>query len=76
MLLMADKPTYKQAWDIMMQVDDLLHEEEDASGNLKATGEARGLNKMRKALTKVIDQEADAFLREHGFDRSGGRRKR
>ena len=69
-------PAYKQAWDIMMEVDNLLHDEEDAKGNLKATGEARGLNKMRKSLTRVIDGEATAFLKQHGFNGYGQRKKR
>jgi len=71
-----EKPDYQKAWDIMMEVDSLLHEEEDASGNLKATGEARGLNKMRKGLTRVIDQEATEFLKRNGFNGYGQRKKK
>ena len=65
------KPDYEQAWDIMKTVDDLLHDEEDASGQLKNTGEARGLNKMRKGLTRVIDQNATEFLKRNGFNGYG-----
>ncbi len=62
------KPGYKQAWEILMEVSDRLHEEEDASGNLKATGEARGLNRMKKELEREISKDATDFLKQHGFN--------
>lgn len=65
------KPTYEKAWEILKEVDERLREEEDASGNLKATGEARALNHMKKALTREIDKDATAFLKAHGFNGYG-----
>lgn len=65
------KPSYKQAWDILMVVSDQLHEEEDAKGDLKPTGEARGLNHMKKALEREISKDATDFLKAHGFNGYG-----
>lgn len=69
------KPDYKQAWEILQEVDERLREEEDASGNLKATGEARALNYMKKALTREIDKDATDFLKKHGFNGYGLKKK-
>ncbi len=73
---MADqkRPVYEQAWDILKQVDERLREEEDGKGDLKDTGEARGLMKMKRALVREIDRDATEFLKQHGF--SGGGLKR
>jgi len=65
------KPTYEQAWDILKEVSDLLREEEDASGNLKPTGEARGLNHMKKSLEREISRDATDFLKRAGFNGYG-----
>jgi len=70
------KPDFKQAWDILQVVDERLREEEDASGNLKATGEARALNHMKKALTREIDRDATEFLKKHGLTSTGQKAKR
>ena len=70
-----EKPPYKQAWDILMEVSTLLHEEEDASGNLKPTGEARGLNHMKKALEREISKDATDFLKQHGYNGWGLKKK-
>lgn len=67
----STKPTYEQAWDILKEVSDLLREEEDASGNLKPTGEARGLNHMKKSLEREISKDATDFLKQHGFNGYG-----
>jgi len=73
---MADpKKPYEQAWDILTTVSDLLREEEDASGNLKNTGEARGLNHMKKALEQEISKDATDFLKQHGFNGYGLKKK-
>lgn len=66
---------YKKAWSILMTVSDLLHEEEDKAGNLKNTGEARGLNNMKKALEREIDKDATEFLKAHGFNGYGLKKK-
>jgi hypothetical protein len=62
------KPSYEQAWSILMEVSEHLHEEEDAKGDLKPTGEAAGLNRMKKALEREISKDATDFLKEHGFN--------
>ena len=66
---------YKKAWNILMTVSDMLHEEEDASGNLKATGEASGLNHMKKTLEREISKDATEFLKAHGFNGYGLKKK-
>jgi hypothetical protein len=68
------KPDYVEAWDILQEVDERLRGEEDASGNLKDSGEARALNKMKRALTREIDKDASEFLKKRGFT-SGGAKK-
>lgn len=73
---MGKEPAYKQAWSILQEVDELLRQEEDASGNLKNTGEARGLNRMKKALTREIDKDATDFLKAHGFNGYGLKKRR
>lgn len=65
------KPTYEQAWEILQEVDERLRDEEDAKGDLKDSGEARGLMKMKKALTREIDKDATEFLKKHGFNGYG-----
>lgn len=67
---------YKKAWSILMEVSSHLHEEEDKAGNLKNTGEARGLNKMKKTLEREIDKDATEFLKKHGFNGYGLKSKR
>lgn len=62
------KPSYQQAWEILMEVSEHLHEEEDAKGDLKPTGEAAGLNRMKKALEREISKDATDFLKQHGFN--------
>jgi len=62
---------YKQAWEILMEVSNLLHEEEDSKGELKNTGEARGLNHMKKSLEREIDKDATEFLKANGFNGYG-----
>lgn len=66
---------YKKAWNILMEVSSLLHEEEDKAGNLKNTGEARGLNHMKKTLEREIDKDATNWLKSHGFNGYGLRAK-
>jgi len=70
---MADD--YKKAWSILLEVSDRLHDEEDKSGNLKANGEARGLNHMKKQLEREIDKDATAFLKLNGFNGYGLKKK-
>lgn len=69
------KKPYEQAWDILMEVSKHLHEEEDAKGDLKPTGEARGLNHMKKALEREISKDATDFLKKHGFNGYGQKKK-
>ena len=73
---MEEKPTYQQAWEILKEVDDLLLDESDAKGNIKATGEAKALNRMRKALIREIDRDATDFLKRNGFNGYGQRKKK
>lgn len=70
------KPAYQQAWDILKEVDDLLLEETDAKGDIKNNGEARGLNRMRKALIREIDKDATEFLKAHGFNGYGQKKRK
>ena len=73
---MADRPSYKQAEEIHQAVMEKLREEEDAKGDLKNTGEARALNRMRKALEREIAKDATDFLKQHGFDGYGQKRRK
>ena len=66
---------YKKAWEILKEVDERLLEEEDAQGNLKNTGEARALYKMKKALTNEIAKDATDFLKKHGYNGYGLKKK-
>lgn len=66
-----DKPSYSRAWEILKEVDERLHDEEDSKGDLKNTGEARGLMKMKRALEREIDRDATDFLKKHGFNGYG-----
>lgn len=72
---MEEKPSYKKAWEILMEVSERLHDEEDAKGDLKPTGEARGLNHMKKTLEREIDKDATDFLKAHGFNGYGLKKK-
>lgn len=67
---MADekKPDYRKAWDILMEVSARLHEQEDSKGDLKNTGEAHGLNRMKKELEREIARDATEFLKAHGLN--------
>lgn len=69
------RPAYQQAWDILKEVDDLLLDESDAKGNINATGEAKALNRMRKALIREIDRDATEFLKRNGFNGYGLKKK-
>ena len=73
---MVQKKSYEKAWEILKEVDNLLLEETDAAGNIKETGEARGLNKMRKALIREIDRDATDFLKSRGFNGYGLKRRK
>lgn len=70
------KPGYHEAEKIHGAVMELLREEEDASGNLKNTGEARALNKMKKSLEREIAKDATEFLKAHGYNGWGLKGKR
>lgn len=67
---------YKEAWKILMAVSSELHEEEDSKGDLKATGEARGLLRMKNALEREIAKDGSEWLRKHGFTSTGQKSKR
>ncbi len=68
MAMNPKKPSYEEAWSILMEVSSQLHEQEDAKGDLKPTGEARGLNRMKKELEREISKDATEFLRAHGLN--------
>ena len=72
----GDKPSYEQAWNILKEVDEKLHGEEDSKGDLKNTGEARGLMKMKRALEREIAKDATEFLKSRGYNGRGERKKR
>lgn len=67
---------YNEAEKIHSEVMSLLREEEDSKGDLKDTGEARALNKMRKALENEIARDATTFLKAHGYNGWGLKSKR
>jgi hypothetical protein len=69
------KPDYKEAEKIHSAVMELLREEEDSKGDLKNTGEAKALNKMRKTLENEIARDATEFLKAHGYNGYGLRAK-
>lgn len=69
------KPAYTEAEKIHSAVMELLREEEDAKGDLKNTGEARALEKMRRSLQHEIAKDASEFLKSHGFTSGGDRKK-
>ena len=73
---MSDKKSYEKAWEILKEVDDQLREHEDSQGNLKNTGEARALYKMKKALTNEISKDATDFLKRNGFNGWGLKKKK
>jgi hypothetical protein len=76
---MSDKkPKFEEAEKIHSAVMELLREEEDSKGDLKNTGEARALNKMRLALEREIAKDATEFLKQHGYNGWGlkGKRKK
>lgn len=69
------RPGYEEAERIHAEVMRLLREEEDAKGDLRDNGEARGLNHMKKALEREIDRDATDFLKKHGFNGYGLKKK-
>lgn len=71
----GNKPGPKEAWDILMEVSERLHEEEDSKGDLRDTGEARALSRMKGALEREIAKDASEFLRQRGFTSTGQRVK-
>ena len=71
-----NKPGYKEAWPILMEVSERLHEEEDGKGELKNNGEAHGLNRMKMSLEREISKDATDFLKKHGFNGWGLKSKR
>ena len=66
---------YRKAWEILKEVDERLLDEQDQQGNLKNTGEARALYKMKKVLTNEISKDATDFLKKHGFNGYGLKKK-
>ena len=72
----VNKPGFQEAEKIHSAVMELLREEEDTSGNLKNTGEARALNKMKQSLEREISKDATEFLKANGFNGWGLKSKR
>ncbi len=72
---MAERPSYRDAWRILLEVSARLREQEDQKGDLKNTGEARGLLKMKRELEREIAKDATEFLREHGINGWGLRKR-
>jgi hypothetical protein len=74
---MADAPKkpYEEAEQLYRAVMEELREEEDAKGDIKDTGEARALNRMRKALQREIATDATDFLKKHGYNGYGLKKK-
>lgn len=65
------KASSKKGWDILMEVSSQLREQEDSKGDLKNTGEARALNRMKNALQREIGKDATEFLKRNGFTSQG-----
>jgi hypothetical protein len=70
------KPAFQEAEKIHSAVMELLREEEDSKGDLKNTGEARALEKMRKGLEREIARDATEFLKQHGYNGYGQKKRR
>lgn len=66
---------HERAWSILREVDDALQSEQDGKGDLKNTGEARALWRMKRQLQGAIAQDATEFLKRAGYGASGQRRK-
>ena len=70
-MALPGKAGFKEAWQILKEVDDALSAEKDARGQVKPTGEGRALVKMQNQLQVEISKDATAYLKSKGFTGGG-----
>ena len=66
---------YREAWNILKEVDAELSKETDSKGDLKGSGEGRALWRMKGQLQREIARDADTILGRAGYGRGGQKRK-